>query len=437
MATAFKPLMPLDEAWSNLRAAVEQHVAGAQGQRQTESVSSFEALGRVLAQAVVSPVDVPPLDNSAMDGYAVRVADLAQAGQAGVAAEAVTLPQAQRIAAGQLGAALQAGQCARIFTGAPVPDGADAVVMQEHTSADATAGTVRFNEPVKPGQNIRRRGEDIAQGQTVLQAGLRLTAAGLGVAASVGAAELSVFKRPRVGILTTGNELVMPGQPLPAGAIYNSNRHTLRGLVQACGADAQDLGIVPDKLEATRAALRQAAETSDLVISSGGVSVGEEDHLRNAVLAEGGLDFWALAIKPGKPFVFGWLRRVDGSRALYMGLPGNPVASYVTFLLLARPVLGVLAGEPWALPQALSLIADFNWPKADKRREFARARLNADGRVTLYPNQGSGVLTSAVWADGLIDLLPGQTVQPGDTVAYLPLPELLQPASGARQLATG
>lgn len=437
MATAFKPLMPLDEAWIKLRAAVEQHVAGMQGQRQTESVSSFEALGRVLAQAVVSPVDVPPLDNSAMDGYAVRAADLAQAGQVDAAPDAVSLPQAQRIAAGQVGVALEAGQCARIFTGAPVPQGADAVVMQEHTTADPSTGAVRFNEPVTAGQNIRRRGEDISQGQTVLHAGLRLTAAALGVAASVGAAELAVFKRPRVGILTTGNELVMPGQPLPAGAIYNSNRHTLRGLVEACGGQAQDLGIVPDKLEATRAALRQAAETSDLVISSGGVSVGEEDHLRQAVLAEGGLDFWALAIKPGKPFVFGWLQRADGSRALYMGLPGNPVASYVTFLLLARPVLGVLAGEPWALPQALSLVADFSWPKADKRREFARARLKADGRVDLYPNQGSGVLTSAVWADGVVDLLPGQTVQPGDTVAYLPLSELLQPAGTARQFVAG
>ncbi|HEX5355110.1 MAG TPA: gephyrin-like molybdotransferase Glp [Aquabacterium sp.] len=432
MATAFKPLMPLDEAWSALRAAVENHVAGSQGQRQTESISSFEALGRVLAETVVSPVDVPPLDNSAMDGYAVRAADLVQAGQVGAAPEAVTLPQAQRIAAGQVGVALQAGQCARIFTGAPVPAGADAVVMQEHTTADPGAGTVRFNEPVKAGQNIRRRGEDIAQGQAVLQAGLRLSAAGLGVAASVGKAALTVFKQPRVGILTTGSELVMPGQPLPAGAIYNSNRHTLRGLVQAAGGQAQDLGIVPDQLDATRAALREAAQHNDLVISSGGVSVGEEDHLRNAVLAEGGLDFWALAIKPGKPFVFGWLQRADGSRALYMGLPGNPVASYVTFLLLVRPVLAVLAGEAWALPQSLQLQADFTWPKADKRREFARARLGADGRVTLYPNQGSGVLTSAVWADGLLDLLPGQTVQPGDTVSYLPLAELLQPASGAR-----
>lgn len=437
MATAFKPLMPLDEAWSVLRAAVEQHVAQPQGLRQTETINSLESLGRVLAEAVVSPVDVPPLDNSAMDGYAVRAADLAQAGLADAAPDAVTLPQAQRIAAGQVGAALQAGQCARIFTGAPVPTGADAVVMQEHTTADAATGTVRFNEPVKAGQNIRLRGEDIAKGQTVLQAGLRLTAAGLGVAASVGAAELTVFKQARVGILTTGNELVMPGQPLPSGAIYNSNRHTLRGLVQGAGAQAQDLGIVPDKLEATREALRAAAEHCDLVISSGGVSVGEEDHLRNAVLAEGGLDFWALAIKPGKPFVFGWLKRSDGSRALYMGLPGNPVASYVTFLLLVRPVLAVLAGEPWSLPQAMQLKADFAWPKADKRREFVRARLGADGGVTLYPNQGSGVLTSAAWADGLIDLLPGQTVQPGDTVAYLPLAELLQPARGARQADQG
>jgi molybdopterin molybdotransferase len=433
MATVFKPLMPLDEAWSHLRVAVEQHVAGSRGQRQTESISSFDALGRVLAEAVISPVDVPPLDNSAMDGYAVRSVDLAQAGQVGVATEAVTLPQAQRITAGQVGQALQAGQCARIFTGAPVPLGADAVVMQEHTTADATTGTVRFNETVKAGQNIRLRGEDIARGQAVLHAGLRLAAAGLGVAASVGAAHLTVFKRPTVGILTTGNELVMPGQPLPPGAIYNSNRHTLRGLAQGAGAQVQDLGIVPDQLDVTRAVLREAAQHSDLVISSGGVSVGEEDHLRNAVLAEGGLDFWALAIKPGKPFVFGWLKRSDGSRALYMGLPGNPVASYVTFLLLVRPVLAVLAGEAWTLPQAVQLTADFVWPKADKRREFARARLNEDGRVTLYPNQGSGVLTSAVWADGLLDLPPGQTVRPGDTVAYLPLAELLQPARAARQ----
>ena len=433
MAASFKPLMPLDEAWAKLQAAVESHVASPAGQRQTETVSSFDALGRVLAQSLVSAVDVPPLDNSAMDGYAVRAADLLHAGLADADAAQATLPQAQRIAAGQVGAALLPGQCARIFTGAPVPQGADAVVMQEHTAPGVSEGSVHFTQPVKPGQNIRLRGEDIAQGQTVLSPGLRLGAAALGVAASVGAAELTVFKRPRVAVLTTGNELVMPGQPLPDGAIYNSNRHTLRGLVQACGAAAQDMGIVPDQLDATRAALRQAAQNSDLVISSGGVSVGEEDHLRAAVMAEGSLDFWALGIKPGKPFVFGWLNREDGSRALYMGLPGNPVASFITFLLLVRPVLAVLAGEAWALPQPLQLKADFTWPKADTRREFVRAGLTPEGRVSLYPHQGSGVLTSAAWADGVVDLAPGATVQPGDTVAYIPMAELLQPAMAARQ----
>lgn len=435
MAATFKPLMPLDDAWQRLQAAVAQHVEGA-GRRQMETIPGFDALGRVLARDVVSPVDVPPLDNSAMDGYAVRAADLVlagQAGEAGIGAAQATLPQAQRIAAGQVGVALQPGHCARIFTGAPVPAGADAVVMQEHTRAGAAEGTVHFTQAVEAGQNIRLRGEDIARGQTVLSAGLRLGAAALGVAASVGAAELDVFRRPRVAVLTTGNELVMPGEPLPEGAIYNSNRHTLRGLAQASGAIAQDLGIVPDQLDATRVALRNAAQHADLVVSSGGVSVGEEDHLRAAVMAEGGLDFWALAIKPGKPFVFGWLGRQDGSRALYMGLPGNPAASFVTWLLLARPVLGVLAGEPWTLPRPLRLTADFHWPKPDKRREFLRVRLSDEGRVVLYPHQGSGVLSSAVWADGLVDLPPGQAVMPGDAVAYIPMAELMRPGLAARQ----
>jgi molybdopterin molybdotransferase len=414
---AFKPLMPLDEAWAQLRQAVQEHLAR-QGGVASEQVSSFSALGRVLAQVVTSPVDVPPLDNSAMDGYALRVADLTGTD---------TLPTSQRIAAGQVGLALEPGTCARIFTGAPVPAGADAVVMQEHTEVGPD-GRVRFMQPVKARQNIRWQGEDITAGQTVLTPGLRLQAAGLGVAASVGCEHVSVFERPRVAVLTTGNELVMPGQPLPRGAIYNSNRHTLAALVQGTGAVAADLGIVPDDLGSTRAALKQAAQQHDLVISSGGVSVGEEDHLRAAVEAEGGLQFWALAIKPGKPFVFGWIGREDGTRCLYMGLPGNPSASFVTFLLLVRPVLGLLAGESWALPRAVSLVADFEWPKADKRREFMRARLSQSGQVLLHPHQGSGVLSSAAWADGLVDLPAGQTVARGDRVAYLSLAECLQPA---------
>lgn len=431
MTRAFKPLMPLDEAWSRLREAVVAHVAASP--LETEQVDSFEALGRVLAQPLVSPVDVPPLDNSAMDGYAVRVADLTAVGAGRDEGQAPSLPLSQRVAAGQVGASLVSGTCARIFTGASVPDGADAVVMQEHTTADVDAGSVRFNEPVQVGQAIRRRGEDIGQGQAVLHAGVRLSAAALGVAASVGAAQLTVFRRPRVGVLTTGNELAMPGEPLPPGAIYNSNRHTLRGLVQATGAISADLGVVPDELAATRAALRLAAEQHDVIITSGGVSVGEEDHLRQAVVAEGDLDFWALAIKPGKPFVFGSIRRTDGSRALYMGLPGNPVASFITFLLLVRPVLGVLAGEAWTLPQALRLTADFNWPQADKRREFLRSRLNDTGQVVLHPHQGSGVLTSASWADGVVDVPPGTPIRAGDAVAFLSMAELLQPALSLRQ----
>ena len=416
-----KALMSLDDAWARLREAVQAHV-GSAGGVPTEEIDSLEALGRVLAQVVTSSVDVPPLDNSAMDGYALRFEDLART------SPEPAWPVSQRIAAGQVGEVLLSGTCARIFTGAPVPEGADAVVMQEHTEA-LPDGRIRVTQAVLAGQNIRCRGEDIASGQTVLMPGLRLQAASLGVAASAGFARLSVFRRPKVAVLTTGNELVMPGQALPPGAIYNSNRHTLRGLVQSTGALPADLGIVPDGLASTRAALRRAAQAHDLIITSGGVSVGEEDHLRAAVEAEGGLQFWALAIKPGKPFVFGWIAREDGSPCLYMGLPGNPAASFVTFLMLVRPVLGVLAGEGWALPRALMLPAAFEWPQADKRREFVRARLDQAGQVTLYPHQGSGVLTSAAWADGLVDLAPGQTVTAGDLVRYVSLAECVQPSS--------
>jgi molybdopterin molybdotransferase len=422
MAPSPQPLISLDDAWSRLQLALATHTPQA-----TEALPTEQALGRVLAADLVSTVDVPPHDNSAMDGYALRLADAPAPG--------VSLPQAQRIAAGQVGATLQPGTCARIFTGAPIPAGADVVVMQEHTDIDDAAGQegplVRFTQTIRPGQNIRRRGEDIAVGQTVLRAGSRLSPASLGVAASVGLAHLGVYRQPRVAVLTTGDELVSPGQPLPPGAIYNSNRHTLLGLVQAAGGQGRDLGIVPDQLDATRIALRQAAEAHDLIITSGGVSVGEEDHLRAAVVAEGELDFWALAIKPGKPFVWGRIRRADGSHALYMGLPGNPVASFVTFLVLVRPVLGLLAGQGWALPKAVMLPAAFDWPSPDKRREFLRARLNAQGQVEIHPHQGSGVLMSAAWAEGLVDLAPGQVVQAGEPVAWWPYSECLQPSAGA------
>lgn len=386
---------------------------------QVEQVSTLDALGRVLAQDVVSSIDVPPGDNSSMDGYALRAADVKTKGQ--------VLPVAQRVPAGVVGAVHQAGTAARIFTGAQIPIGADAVVMQEACEAVAGEGlgAVRVNEPTQPGQWIRRRGEDVQQGAVVLSAGDRLSPAALGLAAAVGAARLTISRRPRVALFSTGDELAMPGEPLKAGAIYNSNRFTLRALLQALGCEITDLGIVPDRLDATRAALREAASGNDLIITSGGVSVGEEDHLRPAVQAEGSLDLWQIAIKPGKPLAFGEVRRAGGGNAWFMGLPGNPVSSFVTFLLLVRPVILRLQGAVDLAPMSLALRADFDWPRADKRREFLRVRLNAQGGLDLFPNQSSGVLTSAVWADGLLDNPAGQTIAAGDMVRFLPMAGLM------------
>lgn len=408
MSEASRPaLQSLDEALARLLSQVAPL-------GQVESLPTAEALNRVLAAEVRSQIDVPPADNTAMDGYALRAADAAEPG--------TVLPVAQRVPAGVVGATHQAGTAARIFTGAQIPLGADAVVMQEQCEAlpGEGLGSVRINTAVQSGQWIRRRGEDVEQGSVVLAAGHRLDAAALGLAASVGAAHLSVARRVRVALFSTGDELVMPGEPLKPGAIYNSNRFTLRGLLQGLGCEVIDLGIVPDKLDATRAALREAAVQSDLIITSGGVSVGEEDHLRPAVQAEGTLDLWQIAIKPGKPLAFG---KVAGS--WFIGLPGNPVSSFVTFLLLVRPVILRLQGAAKLAPRRLQVRADFNWPKADKRREFLRVRLNESGGLELFANQSSGVLSSAVWGDGLVDNPPATTIAAGDIVSYLPFSELV------------
>ena len=420
-----RPLLSLDEALSRL-------VAGSLPHRitQTESVSTFEALGRVLAADVLSALDVPPEDNTSMDGYALNTADVPEAG--------AVLRVGQRIPAGVPGQPLERGTAARIFTGGQVPAGADAVVMQEQCEAvaDGSAlGQVRVNTVPAHGQWIRRRGEDVRLGAAVLQAGMRLSPQALGLAASVGAAMLPVVRRPRVALFSTGDELMMPGEPLRPGAIYNGNRFTHRGLLQAAGCEVTDLGIVPDRLDATRAALRQAAVGNDLIMTCGGVSVGEEDHLKPAVEAEGRLQHWQVAMKPGKPLAFGEVRRpvpaahtgsdAHAGAALFIGLPGNPVSSFVTYLLAVSTVLRVLQGAPHALPAGLPLRADFDWPRPDKRREFVRVRLNAEGGLDLFANQSSGVLTSTVWADGLVDLQAGQVVRRGDMVRYLPLAELV------------
>jgi molybdopterin molybdotransferase len=405
-----RPLLPLDDALQRLAAAAAAHRI-----TETDTVSCFHALGRVLAAEVRAPIAVPGADNSAMDGYAMRAADVPAAG--------TVLPVSQRIPAGHVGQPLQPGTAARIFTGALVPEGADAVVMQEQCEAVDAAGSaaVRVNTVPQPGLAIRRRGEDVAEGAVVLAAGQRLSPQALGLAASVGVGELPVLRRPRVAILCTGDELAMPGEPLKPGALYNSNRYTLRALAEAAGCAVTDLGHVADQLDATRTALRVAAAGHDLIVTSGGVSVGEEDHLKPAAQAEGRLENWQLAIKPGKPLALGAIRRADGSEALLVGLPGNPVSSFVTWLLAVREVLAALQGLPAGLPPALPMRAGFDWPRPDKRREFLRVRVGGDGRLELYANQGSGVLTSTVWADGLVDVPPGQAIAAGEWVGYRPL----------------
>ena len=406
------PLMPLDEALASLLAKATP-VLG------SESISTFEADGRVLAQDVVSGLTVPPRDNSSMDGYAVRAADCTAPG--------VVLAVAQRIPAGTVGGPLAVGTAARIFTGAQIPEGADAVVMQEDTTAlpqEGTLGRVQVDVTPAAGQWIRRAGEDVSAGDVVLARGERLTPAALGLAASVGFDRLQVARKPRVALLSTGDELVMPGEVPPGamkpGAIYNSNRFFMRALLHRLGCEVDDLGIVPDNREATIDALRAAARDNDLIITTGGVSVGEEDHIKAAVQALGELQLWSLSMKPGKPFAYG---RIGTTHVT--GLPGNPVSSFLTFLLLVRPFLLTLQGATRVAPQPMAVRADFDWPRADRRREFLRARRNAAGGLDLFANQSSGVLTSTVWGDGVIDTPAGQPFKAGDMVQFISFASLL------------
>jgi len=407
------PLLALEEALAQLLATLPDTA-----QRQ-ELLATLDADGRVLAQDVVSQLEVPPQDNSSMDGYALRCADV-HSGRA--------LPVSQRIAAGMAGAPLQPGTAARIFTGAPIPPGADAVVMQEDCAltpaSDAGGEVIAVQTVPTPGQWIRRRGEDVTRDATVLARGQRLGPAALGLAATVGLAQLQVACQPRVALFSTGDELVMPGtvapSDMPAGAIYNSNRFFLAALLRRMGCVVTDLGIVPDRLQATVSALQAAAQSHDLVLTSGGVSVGEEDHIKPAVQQLGRLDLWQIAIKPGKPFAHGRLGAVH-----FIGLPGNPVSSFITFLVLVRPFLLRMQGVADVHAPGQNLRADFVWPRADRRREFLRVRRNAAGGLDLFPNQSSGVLTSAVWGDGFVDNAPGQTIAPGDSVRFVSFGDLL------------
>jgi molybdopterin molybdotransferase len=405
--------------------ALDHLLSHAKPVSETETLAMQATLGRVLAENVNSLVDVPPLDNTSMDGYAVRTADTQTSGS--------VLKIAQRIPAGSMGTQLEPGTAARIFTGAPVPLGADAVVMQEDCAiSEGLADQVQVNTAPSSGQWIRRRGEDLTAGKLALAAGTFLRPQELGVAASAGLTHLNVKRKVKVAAFFTGDELSLPGEPLKPGGIYNSNRDTLLACIKSLGCDATDFGIVPDSLEVTRETLRKASKDHDLIITSGGVSVGEEDHIKPAVSAEGRLDLWQIAIKPGKPLAFGSVRKLDNpsnnsaqAETWFIGLPGNPVSSFVTFLLFVRPFILKLQGRDAGMPQSYPMRADFDWLKGDRRNEFLRVKINAQGGLDLFPNQSSGVLTSASWGDGLVDCPPGQAFKVGDLVKYIPFSALL------------
>ncbi|GGJ81462.1 molybdopterin molybdenumtransferase MoeA [Pseudomonas matsuisoli] len=394
--------MPLEAALERLLA-----LAVAAPIREQEQVALHEADGRVLAEPLIASLDLPPWDNSAMDGYALRLADL----------ERQPLAVSQRIQAGTAPGPLKPGTCARIFTGAPMPAGADTVEMQENCEVDDD-GCVRFLGTLKPGQNVRPQGQETRAGDTVLAAGTRLGPVELGLAASLGFDTLAVRRRPRVALISTGDELIEPGRTLAPGQIYNSNRRLLASWIERLGFTVIDGGILPDDLERTRTALASLAD-ADLILSTGGVSVGEADFLGAALREAGELTFWKLAIKPGKPLTCGHYRGTP-----VIGLPGNPASTLVTFGLLARPYLLRRLGVERVEPLGFDVPCGFDWSKPGGRREYLRARLE-DGRVVPYANQSSGVLRSASWADGLAEIREGTTPKMNDRVRFIPFSELL------------
>ncbi|MBN2647801.1 MAG: molybdopterin molybdotransferase MoeA [Thiotrichales bacterium] len=378
---------------------------------QTESINVAEGLYRILAEEIVSSVNVPPHDNSQMDGYAVHSFDLEHAD---------TFPVSQRIAAGEVGMELEHGTIARIFTGAPIPAGANQVVMQEDT--EQVDGQVRIKVSAKPYENIRKKGEDIRAGQTILQAGTRLRPQELGLISSIGIGEIKVYQPLKIATFTTGDELLEPGEVVQEGKIYNANRYTLSGLIPQLGFELIDLGPVEDTLEATVSALVKAAAQADVVMTTGGVSVGEEDHIKPAIEQLGQLYTWKVKMKPGKPLAYGKIQ-TDKGTIPFFGLPGNPVSAFATFKLFARPYLMKMQGASQIKTNPIWLKADFDWPTANFRRDFLRARIvnkRQESWVEVFPHQGSGVLMSAAWAEGFAVIPEDTVIRKGDKVAFYP-----------------
>ncbi|MGP0013443.1 molybdopterin molybdotransferase MoeA [Pseudomonas sp.] len=392
------PLIPVEEAIASLLAMAQE-----QRLQESEPVALSEARQRVLANDLVATLDLPPWPNSAMDGYALNIDDW----------NGQPLAVSQRIFAGQAPQALLAGTCARIFTGAPVPEGANSVEMQENVEL-MEDGRVRFKQPLSVGQNIRPQGQENRAGQVLLQAGKRLGPFELAIAAAQGCTHVPVVRRPRVALLSTGDELAEPGTPLEPGCIYNSNRTLLSHWLSALGCEVIDGGILPDQPRHTRLKLEQLQQAADLILTTGGVSAGDADCLGEVLRECGRPLFWKLSIKPGKPLTVGYFGTVP-----VIGLPGNPTSALVTFGLLARAYLLRIQGVEDVTPLSFPVNVGFDWPKAGNRREYLRAKLE-EGRAVLYPNQSSGVLLGASWADGLVEIHEGCTLQVGDTARFIP-----------------
>lgn len=374
---------------------------------QTETLAAAKAQGRILAQPLIAGLTLPPWPNSAMDGYAVRSSDIQPD---------TVLPISQEIFAGKMPTALEPGTCARIFTGAPLPEGADAVEMQEKVER-LDDGQARFAEGISPGHFVRPAGLEAQPGQLKLEAGSRLGPIELALAASLGIHEVQVFRPLRVAVLSTGDELVEPGQPLKPGQIYNSNRPLLLHWLERLGCETEDLGCLPDDPEQIRARLARL-ENIDLLLGSGGVSVGEADYLGQVLREDGEVNFWRLNLKPGKPTAFGNYQGIP-----FLGLPGNPVSTLVTFGLLARPYIQKRMGLARVLPQSFPVPIGFAIPDSGSRREFMRVGWR-DGQVQRYDNQCSSLLSSAAWADGLLEVPENQSFAPGDMLNFFPFAEL-------------